>query len=55
MSTFDKVSTSTSTIEQELNIINSMRSKVMSRREITGENLFLAWGYPTVIVPVAVR
>lgn len=51
MSTFDKVSTST--IEQELNIINSMRSKVMSRREITGENLFLAWGYPTVIVLLA--
>jgi hypothetical protein len=27
-----------------------MRGEVMSRRELTGENLFLAWGYPTVLV-----
>ena len=25
----------------------------MSRKELTGENLFLAWGYPTVIVLIA--
>lgn len=35
---------------QELNIITSIRGKVMNRKEVTGENLFLAWGYPTVIV-----
>lgn len=37
-------------IEQELDIIRRMRGEVMSRREVTGENLFLAWGYPTVVV-----
>ena len=34
----------------ELDIITRMRGEVMSRRELTGENLFLAWGYPTVLV-----
>ena len=36
--------------QQELDIISHMRNEVMSRRELTGENLFLAWGYPTAIV-----
>ena len=35
---------------EELDIISRMRSEVMGSRELTGENLFLAWGYPTVIV-----
>ena len=35
---------------EELAIITRMRGEVMSRRELTGENLFLAWGYPTVLV-----
>ena len=34
----------------ELDIINRTRGEVMTRRDITGENLFLAWGYPTVAV-----
>lgn len=34
----------------ELNIITQMRGQVMGQREVTGENLFLAWGYPTVVV-----
>lgn len=51
MGTFEKVGTST--VAQELDIINRMRSEVVSRRETTGENLFLAWGYPTVIVLLA--
>lgn len=38
------------TTTEELDIITRMRSEVMSRKELTGENLFLAWGYPTVIV-----
>lgn len=36
--------------EHELNIITRMRGEVMSRRDVTGENLFLAWGYPTAVV-----
>lgn len=36
--------------EQELDIITQVRGEVMSRKELTGENLFLAWGYPTAIV-----
>ncbi len=36
--------------EYELDIITRMRGEVMSRKELTGENLFLAWGYPTAIV-----
>ena len=35
------------TMQDELDIIARTRSEVMSRKEITGENLFLAWGYPT--------
>lgn len=31
----------------ELDIINQIRGKVDSRKELTGENLFLVWGYPT--------
>ena len=38
------------TTTEELDIITRMRGEVMSRRELTGENLFLAWGYPTVLV-----
>ena len=40
-------------LNTELNLITQMRGEVMSRREPTGENLFLAWGYPTVIVMLA--
>lgn len=35
---------------QELEIIKNMRAEVIIHTEITGENLFLAWGYPTAIV-----
>ena len=35
---------------EELDIISRTRSEVMNRQELTGENLFLAWGYPTAIV-----
>lgn len=38
---------------EELDIITRMRGEVMSRQDKTGENLFLAWGYPTVIVLLA--
>lgn len=38
---------------EELYIITRMRGEVMSRQDLTGENLFLAWGYPTVIVLLA--
>lgn len=38
------------TIENELDIIARTRSEVISHRELTGENLFLAWGYPTALV-----
>lgn len=34
----------------DLDIITRTRGEVMSKRELTGENLFLAWGYPTFIV-----
>lgn len=37
----------------ELDIITRMRGEVMSRKDLTGENLFLAWGYPTVLVLLA--
>lgn len=33
----------------ELDIITQIRGEVMSQQEPTGENLFLAWGYPTAI------
>ena len=35
---------------EELDIITRMRGEVMKRKDLTGENLFLAWGYPTAIV-----
>ena len=35
------------TMQDELEIINRIRGEVMSSKELTGENLFLAWGYPT--------
>ena len=38
---------------EELDIITRMRGEVMSRKDVTGENLFLAWGYPTVLVLLA--
>ena len=34
----------------ELDMITHLRSEVIRSRELTGENLFLAWGYPTAIV-----
>ena len=34
---------------EELSIIARTRIEVMSNREPTGENLFLAWGYPTAV------
>ena len=38
------------TTTDELQIIANIRGEVMSRKDLTGENLFLAWGYPTAIV-----
>jgi hypothetical protein len=38
------------TASSELDIIARTRGEVMGNREPTGENLFLAWGYPTAIV-----
>lgn len=35
---------------EELDIITRIRGEVTNRKDLTGENLFLAWGYPTVIV-----
>ena len=35
---------------QELEIIRNMRAEVMSRKDVTGENLFLSWGYPTAVI-----
>ena len=35
---------------EDLDIITRMRGEVMGRKDLTGENLFLAWGYPTAIV-----
>ncbi|MBP5560209.1 MAG: hypothetical protein J6X70_00185 [Muribaculaceae bacterium] len=35
---------------KELDIIAHVRNEVATRKELTGENLFLAWGYPTAIV-----
>ena len=34
-------------MQNELDIIANIRNEVISREEHTGENLFLAWGYPT--------
>ena len=38
------------TTNNELEIIAQVRSEVIGQKELTGENLFLAWGYPTAIV-----
>ena len=38
------------TTVDQLDIIAQMRGRIMSSSEVTGENLFLAWGYPTAIV-----
>lgn len=35
------------TSEHELDVITQIRGKVLNNNEPTGENLFLAWGYPT--------
>ena len=34
----------------ELDIITRTRASVMSNKDLTGENLFLVWGYPTAVV-----
>ena len=34
----------------ELDVISCIRGEVISSKQLTGENLFLAWGYPTAIV-----
>ena len=34
----------------ELDIIARTRSEVIEKKDLTGENLFLAWGYPTAFV-----
>lgn len=36
--------------QEELDIISQIRGEVMAKQDMTGENLFLAWGYPTAIV-----
>lgn len=33
--------------QEELDIIAQIRGEVNNRHQMTGENLFLAWGYPT--------
>ena len=38
------------TTTEELDLISRVRGEVLSRKELTGENLFLGWGYPTAIV-----
>lgn len=34
--------------EEELGLISKIRGELMNDKQPTGENLFLAWGYPTV-------
>ena len=36
--------------QEELDIISQIRGEVMAKQDMTGENLFLAWGYSTAIV-----
>lgn len=36
--------------KQELDIITRIRGEVMNHKEHTGVNLFLVWGYPTLLV-----
>lgn len=38
------------TTTDELDVITRVRGEVFGHQELTGENLFLAWGYPTAIV-----
>ena len=38
------------TTNDQLEIIAHTRAEVMGSKELTGENLFLAWGYPTAII-----
>ena len=35
------------TTNDQLDIIARTRAEVMGKKDLTGENLFLAWGYPT--------
>ena len=38
------------TTTEELDMISRIRGEVMNHKDLTGENLFLAWGYPTAFV-----
>lgn len=38
------------TTKHELDIISRIRGEVMSHKDNTGINLFLVWGYPTLVV-----
>ena len=38
------------TTNDQLDIIARTRAEVMGKKDLTGENLFLAWGYPTAAV-----
>ena len=44
------MTTSDMTAREDLDLIYQIRGKVLSNDDLTGENLFLVWGYPTVIV-----
>ena len=37
-------------MNRELEIISRTRGEIKNANQLTGENLFLAWGYPTAIV-----
>lgn len=41
------------TQQEELDIINRMRGEVMAKKDLTGENLFMVWGYPTAFFLLA--
>lgn len=36
--------------DHELDIINFTRAKISGDKTLTGENLFLVWGYPTAVI-----
>ena len=38
-----------SVTEQTLDIITRTRGEVLGHKELTGENLFMVWGYPTAV------
>ena len=38
------------TTKHELDVISRIRGEVMSHKDNTGINLFLVWGYPTLVV-----